>query len=175
MKVCVIGSHGTGKSTLCKQLSQKLGMNYIPDVVPQAFEKKFEINESTPTETQLWILSKQIELERNTETPWVSEKSLWDNIIYGQFSLEDKMAVEVIERVAIANAKYDHVFYLPIEFPIVDDGLRSTNVHFQKRIDEMYVEFLKSNGFKFTVLSGPPNRRLEKALGIIAPVGKSRI
>ncbi len=89
MKIAVVGSHGTGKTSLCKGLVEKFGFNYIPDIVPDAFKLKFAINESTPPESQFWILSKQIELERNTPQPWVMEKSLWDNIVYGSFSIKD--------------------------------------------------------------------------------------
>ena len=55
-------------------------------------------------------------------------------------------------------------FYLPIEFPIVDDGLRSLDINFQSKIDEMYRDFLKSAVVAYVELSGNEEQRLEKAL-----------
>lgn len=89
MKIAVVGAHGTGKSTVTKGISESLGFNVIPDIVPEAHRLKFPINENTPPETQFWILSKMLELERNTPEDWVMEKSLWDNIVYGSFSIKD--------------------------------------------------------------------------------------
>lgn len=167
MRICVIGAHGTGKSTIAKAISEYYNCAYIPDVCSDAFHKKFTINENTPPETQFWILSKQIELERNTPEPWIMEKSLWDNIIYGVFSIKDKKVIEVITDIVKANAKYDLVFYCPIEFPIPDDGIRSLNVDFQKAIDSSFLTFLKENKVKIHVLTGDVSSRLQQALEII--------
>lgn len=167
MRICVIGAHGTGKSTISKALSEHFNCALIPDVCSDAFHKKFTINEDTPPETQFWIMSKQIELERNTPEPWVMEKSLWDNIIYGVFSIKDKKVIDVITNIVKANAKYDFVFYCPIEFPIPDDGIRSLNIDFQKAIDTSFLSFLKENNIKYHVLSGDIPSRLQQALEII--------
>ncbi|SRR5260221_2414892 len=167
MKIAIMGAHGTGKSTLSRGIAKLLNFNIIPDVVPDAFKLKFEINENTPPETQFWILSKMIELERNTSEPWVMEKSLWDNIVYGGFSIKDKNVMKVIKSIAISNANYDLVLYCPIEFPIPDDGLRSLNVGFQKTVDKELRKLLKIMGIYFYEISGNEKVRLDKALKII--------
>jgi len=173
MKIAVVGAHGTGKTTVCREIAQKLKYNYIPDVVAEAFRLNFTINEETPPESQFWILSKQIELERNTPAPWIMEKSLWDNVIYGSFSIKDKEVLSVIEKIVEANAKYDIVFYLPIEFPIPDDGLRSLNVEFQKFVDGKMLEYLKSHGIKYHTLTGDNDKRVNSAVKIIRKLKSS--
>jgi nicotinamide riboside kinase len=167
MKIAVVGAHGTGKSTLTKGIASSFRFNIIPDIVPQAHKLKFPINENTPPETQFWILSKMLELERNTPEDWVMEKSLWDNIVYGSFSIRDGGVLEVIRKISIDNANYDLVFYCPIEFPIPDDGLRSLNVDFQKTVDRELRNLLKELKIKFYELSGNEEERLEKAAKII--------
>lgn len=167
MKISIVGSHGTGKTTTAQMIADQLDYNFIPDVVADAFKNKFEINENTPPETQFWILTKQIELQRNTPESWVMEKSLWDNIIYGSFSIKDKKVIDVIENIVLKNAEYDIVFYLPIEFAIEDDGLRSTNIEFQKSIDDKLLKYLKKIGQKYYTLSGSRDDRLKKAIKIV--------
>ena len=167
MRIAVVGAHGTGKTTLCKAIAEKLHFNFIPDVVPDAFRLNFTINENTPPETQFWILSKQLELERNTPESWIIEKSLWDNIIYGSFSIKDKEVLSVIEKIVNSNVKYDIVFYLPVEFPIPDDGLRSMDAGFQKTIDRSLLEYLNINQIEYKTLTGSVENRVDQALKII--------
>lgn len=167
MKIAVVGAHGTGKSTLSKGIAKHLNYNHIPDIVPDAFRLKFVINENTPPETQFWILSKMIELERNTPEHWVMEKSLWDNIVYGGFSIKDKEIMNVIKRIVISNANYDVVLYCPIEFPIEDDGMRSLDVGFQRTVDENLRKLLNGLGIQFHEVFGNKEERLEKAIKII--------
>lgn len=175
MRVCVVGAHGTGKTTICRAISEQLKFNIIPDVVAKAFRLHFTINENTPPESQFWILSKQLELERNTPTPWIMEKSLWDNIIYGSFSIKDKQVLSVIENIVDANANYDLVFYLPIEFPIPDDGLRSLDVNFQRFVDQELTKYLHTRKIKYHTLSGSGEQRVSKALQIIKEIQSSII
>lgn len=167
MRITVVGAHGTGKTTICTEISKKLGFNYIPDVVADAYRLNFTINEQTPPESQFWILSKQIELERNTQEPWIMEKSLWDNIIYGSFSIKDKEVLSVIGKIVNSNANYNLVFYLPIEFAIPDDGLRSLNKEFQEFVDKAVVKFLNTNKIKYYTLSGSIKERVKTACKII--------
>ena len=159
-----MGSHGTGKSTLAQELCKKLGFNFIPDTAVLAFKKNFLINEKTPTETQFWILSKQLEYERNTSLSWIEEKSLYDNLIYGKFSNQPKQALETMRDIIDRNAKYDKIFYLPIEFAIPDDGVRSLDKGFQRAVDINLRKYLKNNNLKYNILHGSVADRVQQAL-----------
>lgn len=167
MRIAIIGSHGTGKTTLAKWLTHELKMNLIPDVVPEALRLGFTINESSSVESQLWILTTQLELERNTKESWVSEKALWDNYIYGSLMIKDLEAVHTIKKVVERNVNYDFVFYLPIEFPIFDDGKRSMSIEFQKKIDSMYRYYLDQHLIQYFILTGSLSNRLNQAIAII--------
>ncbi len=167
MRIAVIGSHGTGKTTLCDGLLKAFNFNFIPDVVPKAHELKFLINEKTPPETSFWVLSKQLELERNTSETWVMEKSLFDNLIYGQFSIKDNNILNVMKKIILKNAHYDLMFYCPIEFSLADDGLRSLNKNFQKKIDINFRSFLAMFNLGYIELRGNKEARLNKAINEI--------
>lgn len=171
MKITVVGAHGTGKTTLAKKLAERLSLTYIPDVVPEAFSKKFLINENTPPETQFWILSKQLELERNTPLPWIADKSLFDNIVYGGFSIYDTEVRNVIRKIVFDHPSYDLIFYLPIEFSLNGDEnrvLRSLNTDFQKAIDISYKKLLIDHEIPFIELTGSVDNRVKTALDQIS-------
>ena len=170
MRIAIVGSHGTGKTTLAKLLSENLSINYIPDPVREAHEKKFTINENTSLETQIWILAKQLELERNTNVPWVSDKSLFDNLVYGSFSGFGEEALRVIRSIVLTNARYDLIFYLPIEFSIPEDGLRSLNEDFQRKVDKEFRKLFLENNLDYTVIRGSVRNRLNEALKRISSI-----
>ena len=170
MRIAIIGSHGVGKTTLSVKLSNHFGFARIPDIVREAHEKKFVINEETPPESQFWILSKMIELERNTPESWIADKTLFDNIIYGNVILKDQKVKDVISDIVIKEARYDAMLYFPIEFAIADDGLRSLNSEFQARIDRSYIEFLNQNNFSYCTVRGSVEERFRQALAIIEPL-----
>lgn len=167
MRIAIMGSHSTGKSTLGKKICQSLGFNFIPDTASMACKNNFIINEITPPETQFWIMSKQLEFERNIPEPWIEEKSLYDNLIYGRYAKLSKNAIKVIEDIVERNAKYDLIFYLPIEFAIEDDGVRSMDLNFQKKIDQDLRLYLKSKNLPFVVLRGSVKERVRNGLKYI--------
>jgi len=165
MRIAIAGSHGVGKTTLAKALAKRLNFKYIPDIVrEEAIKKGFVINENTPPEVQLWLVSRQWELENTTPENWVADKSLFDFLIYGEIVLKNENVLNVIREMVTRNANYDFVFYLPIEFPLELDGVRSENLRFQKDVDSRYRKKLKELGVKYIVLSGSVEERVEKAL-----------
>ena len=88
MRITIIGAHGVGKTTLSKKLSEQLNLPVIHDVVVEAFQKGFEINETTPFETQFWLFAKQLEVEKNTIN-FVADKCLIDYSVYADVLFDD--------------------------------------------------------------------------------------
>lgn len=163
MKIAVAASHGTGKSTFAKALAKKIGANYIYDVAREEAPKKgFGINEKTPPEVQLWMTIRQWELEKTTPQDWVADKCLLDYLIYGEIVLKDENVKEIIRWVVERNANYDLVFYIPIEFEMEEDGLRSKEL--QSIVDVRYKEYLDKRGIKYITLFGSVEDRVEQAL-----------
>lgn len=165
MKIAIAGTHGVGKTTFAKDLAKELNFNYILDVVKdEAVKKGFVINENTPPEVQLWLVCRQWELERTTPESWVADKSLLDYLIYGEIVLKDDDFKKIIREIVKRNAHYDPVFYLPIEFPMELDGIRSEDENFRKEVDRRYKKTLKELGIKYITLSGLPQERINQAL-----------
>ena len=167
MKIAIAGSHGVGKTTFAKALAKKLNFSYIHDIVrEEAIPKGFVINENTPAEVQFWLVMRQWELETITPGSWVADKCLIDYLIYAG-GLEEEVFKEVIKRVVEGNARYDFIFYLPIEFSMEHDGKRSDDEEFQKKIDMLYKAYLEEHGMTFVVVSGAPEERVEQAVRYI--------
>lgn len=167
MKIAIVGAHGVGKTTLAKELASVLNYQILPDTAREALLTGFTVNEGTPPEVQLWILSKQVEYEMKLQNDFIADKTLFDNIIYSRQIFNDPHLLKVIEDIVIKIAKYDLFIYLPIEIPLVDDG-RSMDPVFQKKIDEEYLKLMKDLGIKYYEVRGSIPERVKKSAKIIA-------
>jgi hypothetical protein len=146
-----------------------LGFSYIHDIVrEEAIKKGFSINEKTQAEVQLWLTLRQWELETITPEDWVADKSLLDYLVYGEILLKEEVFKKVVRKVVKANGKYDYVFFLPIEFPMELDGLRSNDLEFQKLVEQVYLKNLSRLKTNYLVLSGSVETRIAKALKQLA-------
>lgn len=169
MKIAVVGSHGVGKTTLAKGLSKVLKYPIVPDIAREAFRKGFTINEKTPPENQLWILCKQMEYEKKLQDNFIADKTLFDNIVYSRKIFTDKRLLKLIEDIVRKIAKYDIFLYIPIEIPLINDNVRSSDINFQRIIDEEYILLLKDLKIKHHEIRGNIPERIEKSLKIINP------
>lgn len=57
--------------------------------------------------------------------------------------------------------QYDLIFYLPVEFEVKDDGFRSTNEIFRRKIDEYFKALILIYDIKVVTLTGSIEERLK--------------
>ena len=157
MKIAFIGTHGVGKTILCLDFASLLKKhNYtvsiIAEVTREAVKQGLPINEETTVAAQGWILLSQMakEIEAEHESEYViCDRSVIDNYIYMLAKFESEKFYEkmVLEWTKIHN--YDFFFKVPISNKdITKDGVRSTNIQFQKKIDSLLDEFLEKNNIE---------------------------
>jgi hypothetical protein len=84
-----------------------------------------------------WVLDNQ---------PYCKEIALWEECI------------KLAERRLRGN--YSHVFYLPIEFPIVLDGLRPDDPSYQREIDRRLLSILRAHDIRYVTLTGSVEERI---------------
>lgn len=166
MRIAIVGAHGVGKTTLSQRLAQELNLPIIPDVVIEAFQKGFAISENTPPEVQFWLFSRQLELERLNEK-FIADKCLMDYTVYADIIFSDERVKSLLAEMIKRNISYTHIFYLPIEFPLEDNGIRSLDPEFQRRVNERYLKILKDWRVSYETLNGGLEDRIKKALNFI--------
>lgn len=158
IKIAFIGSHGTGKTTLVHELIYKLkekGINvdYCEEVSRRC---PLEINENAKTQTQRWILSKQITEE--TEKREKCEVLICDRSILDTYSYECAL---LGRRKNWENYIEDYLktYNLLIKVPIKEellksDGVRSTDKKFQKDVEKEIAKNLKRFNQKYIEFKG---------------------
>lgn len=176
MIVAITGSHSTGKSTIVdslKECSNFVSLHSITRTAVTKEERKIDgINNLDSA--QLKILEgikcnvKQV-IELNKQNPekiFLMDRCVFDFVAYSRcFYKQNTLSKEVIDKI---EQDYKDLFdyvdlyvYLPIEFDIVDDGVRSLDNVLRKNVDEEIQSLLEQNNVKYIKLTGDVNTRLQ--------------
>ena len=168
-KIAIVGSFSTGKTTTAEILARRLDLPLLPEVAREVVELGFKLDKDASPETETLIFMRQYNNEISTEE-FVGDRSMIDVMAYAGWVLDNRErtkefylwdeCVRLAER-ALRTA-YSHVFYLPIEFPIVLDGLRPDDPEFQKDIDHRIIGLLRSHDIEYETVTGSVDERIEK-------------
>lgn len=166
-RVVIVGSFSTGKTTLAESLARKLDLPLLPETAREVVELGFRLDKDATPETEALIFLKQYNNELSTPE-FVGDRSLIDVMAYAGWVLDNQPRTKEIalweecERLAERGLRtnYSHVFYLPIEFPIVLDGLRPDDPEFQKEIDVRILSLLATHAVGYTTVGGSVAERL---------------
>ncbi len=159
MKIAIVGSHSTGKTTLIERLAdhfKELGKEVI--ILPEyARLCPFPINENTTLEAQKWILLSQITEENkidHKDTVLLSDRATIDNFAYMYRIVGNSDAIENFERCAVAHMRtYDFVFKTQkLSLAAKEDGIRTTDLEFRDMIDRLITHLLMKHGIKYSNL-----------------------
>jgi AAA domain len=168
-RVAIVGSFSTGKTTLAEALAERLGLPLLPEVAREVAAQGFRLDKDASPETEALIFLKQYNNELAT-LEFVGDRSLIDVMAYAGWVLDHQVRRKEMalwdECLRLAERRlrssYSDVYYLPIEFPIVLDGLRPDDPGFQKDIDERIVGLLAAHGLNYVTITGTVEARLSQ-------------
>ena len=170
MKIVIIGAQGVGKTTLAKQINKQYpDFKILPEAARLAKEAGYSLDHNATTETELWLIAKQIELE-DTEGKWVADRCGIDLLAYIHllFSKEPSLIEFATKTLVPRFSKYDLVIHLPSgQFGIEDDGVRTTDIKFQQTIDRGIRDILEKHKISFVEIVGSPEERLAKVENLL--------
>ena len=175
MKIAFVGSFSTGKTTLANLFAREWEYPLLPEVARQVVELGFPLDQSATAETETLIFLKQWRAEESHER-FVADRSIYDVLAYADWVMEHQDASRKenhlwweAREIAVMDlrARYDHVFYLPIEFPIVLDGLRPDDTAFQADIDRRIRHLLETADVRFDTLTGSVPERQEQVRRVV--------
>jgi deoxyadenosine/deoxycytidine kinase len=175
-RIAIVGSFSTGKTTTAEILAERLDLPLLPEVAREVVELGFKLDKDATPETEALIFLRQFNNELSTEE-FVGDRSLIDVMAYAGWVLDNqprrKETALWDECVRLAERRlrtsYSHVFYLPIEFPIVLDGLRPDDPEFQKEIDARLLSLLRAHDIEFETVTGSVEERIGKIMGALGP------
>jgi nicotinamide riboside kinase len=167
-RIAIVGSFSTGKTTLAEAAAPKLGLPLLPEVAREIVDLGFKLDKDATVETETLIFLRQYHNEQ-THPEFVGDRSLVDVMAYASWVLENQ---ERRKEFALwdtcldiakhhLRSQYSHVFYLPVEFGIVPDGLRPMDPDFQADIDRRMVHLLEVNDIRYATLTGSVEDRMD--------------
>lgn len=168
MKIALIGTHGTGKTTLAHKLVGELKERGIDSgfVREIAGICPLPINENTTREAQKWMIFQQYckELEEGERfDSLVCDRSTLDYYVYYYNKFGKNKLLEDFVKGTIKE--YDFLFRIPLNKDYLKkDKIRSTNPQFQKEIDKKFDYLSKKLSIKYHTINN-----LKEMLQIISP------
>lgn len=152
MKIAIIGTHGTGKTTLSYQLAayyKSLGKS-VKIVQEVARSCPFPINEKMTLDAAKWIFLEHAkkELEASKHQIVIGDRSIYDSFAYAEyFNIEDDAIIR-FRQFALWQLKfYDKIIFVTPNLFIHDDGMRSKDKEFQRSVHKVFVENLKGRDY----------------------------
>ena len=177
MKVAVTGTHSVGKTTFISDLSPYIVKTYptavfIDEVARRLIKKGFKITPLTEYGI-IHYLKEYLISERNSNSEFVlADRSLLD--LYSYITVDKSPHIrhgylELIREIfLLENRFFDFYFYIPIEFPMEQDGARSPNEQYRQAVDQQIVYNMQTNGIRFVTLTGSREKRLETAVNALS-------
>lgn len=173
-RIAIVGSFSTGKTTLAEAVAPKLGLPLLPEVAREIAAQGFKLDKDATVETETLIFLRQFHNEM-THPEFIGDRSLIDVLAYAGWVLENQeprkefalwdSCLEIAEHQL--RSQYTKVFYLPIEFGIVEDGLRPNDPEFQEDIDRRIVGLLDTHDIRHQTLTGTVEERIDALLGAL--------
>ncbi len=175
MKTAFVGSFSTGKTTLANLFAREWDVPLLPEVAREVVQLGFPLDQRATAETETLIFLKQWRAEA-VHADFVADRSIYDVLAYADWVMEhadggrkeDHLWYESREIAVLdLRARYDFVFYLPVEFPIVLDGLRPDDTAFQADVDRRIRSLLEQEDVSFHTLSGSVEDRQEQVRKVV--------
>lgn len=150
-KIGIIGTHGTGKTTLAFDLALKhkkenpsLNVKMMAEVARKC---PYPINEAATQRSQRWIWAAQMvaELEGMKNDVLICDRTILDNLAYSKNMGFDHILDDFLEISIAWMLTYEKTYWLRPndKFICADDKVRSVDINFQKNIDQILVGWIK--------------------------------
>lgn len=173
-RICLTGAQGTGKTTVLNMFKEN-GWPVITEVVRNLVKSKgIKINQQGTDETQMMVFGEYSKVLSETER-YVSDRGLTDVISYTAAGVFDgKVSTSILFDQEILLEEFmeenpDVVYvYFPIEFEVVDDGVRSTDEDYREQIDDLIHDCLDSMGIEYLTVHGTPEERYAQIIEYIS-------
>ena len=174
IRVAISGAHGTGKTTLTHALAEHLNQQGVvcstrPEVVREISD---QLKGLPAIPRFLKILSHHFQRLDNTEESacCLYDRGFVDVLTY--LRTEGPQNTPHLERLLesitySAIPMFDTYIYLPIEFPVEDDGVRPMSETYRSRVDNELKRAAAGLNVLWVEIGGPLPERIERATQLI--------
>lgn len=164
-RIIFTGAQGTGKTTILNDFRNR-GKNVITEVVRNLAKEGIKINEMGDEKGQKKIFNTYEKL-LSEQVEYISDRGLIDVLAYTMHLnkkglVSDKLVKSQFNALKkFVKNNQDIIYcYFPIEFDVVDDGVRSLDEDYRREIDNNIKEILISLGAPWVTIRGGVEARV---------------
>jgi thymidylate kinase len=176
MRYALTGSHGVGKTSIINGLEDFLidkGIACLTNSSKARNVKKigFDINDNASDASELLIASNHI--SNFSSDNWFADRCIIDTYAYAYYNLNEKKSItketfDAIDYMAKTFiGLYSTIFYIPIEFKMVEDGIRKNDEEYRKKIDTIIKLNIMHHNSNVITLTGSIDERIEQVKAIL--------
>lgn len=175
-RIALIGTSSVGKTTVFELLKSRLPKyEFITETTRTVKKYGYPINEHGTDNTQLAISNLHL---NSLLLPYnlVLDRCYLDLVVYtmlmSNVGIHTKSFIQNMwEKV---QDHYTHIIYFPIEFKVVEDGVRSTDETWRENVDNRFKEELTKLNRQYLTIKGSPLQRVDQILNYIEHEKRSR-
>lgn len=180
MKLAFTGTHSTGKTTLVREISHSISarytQKYVTEVARKIIGRGYSLGDKATEEAYLHYISDQLEEEHDMDSYdlFVSDRTLLDPLAYMLVNKEyscpviSEYLIRMMENIwLMEQKKYDWYVYFPIEFPLVEDGIRPHGNRYREAVDEMIYFLLQKNNIRYITVNGSVAERKNQIMDLL--------
>lgn len=168
-RIIFTGAQGTGKTTVLNYFKEN-NFHVITEVVRNLAKSGVKINKDGDEKSQTKIFKEYEKLLSTLDVNgYISDRGLIDVTAYTIYLTKKGLISEQFMNKQIKSLKKfrmnnpDIVYcYFPIEFDIVDDGVRDMDEEFRKEIDQIIVDLLNECNIQPIMIKGDIEYRINK-------------
>ena len=166
-RIILTGAQGVGKTTLMNALAAD-GTKTLSIAREHAIASGWSAENGSDEEYQKTLfdtLYKAVSSKKN----YVSDRGLSCVAAYTfDGALNNKISKKLADKQYLKLTKFHNdnpdilLVYLPIEFPIIDDGVRNTDAEYQEKMDFLIKNLLETSGVKYITVTGSVEERVKQ-------------
>jgi nicotinamide riboside kinase len=170
IKIVLTGAESTGKSVLAEALGQRYKAPWVPELARAYIEKIGRYYTYHDLEN---IALEQIKQEQQFSQGWVFFDTwliitkVWFDFVYG-------MHPQWLDS-QIRNSSVDLFLLCDIDLPWIADPVRENGGENRERLHLIYQQELNHYGFRYVLINGVGEKRIENAVQAIEAFLKERI
>lgn len=178
LRISISGAAGTGKRKLSSDLASELEITSIDSIARTNYRLGGDINTSSSEMDEFMMFLAHL-WEESEYSEFASAGSMIDLLAHCHYIAEvrdDPKWTKLVRGLANlintqSNNSYTVLFYLPYSKKPRADGIRSTNVQYNERIDELILHYLTSFDLDFLPLVGNRKEKFSTAMEYLQAFG----
>ncbi|SRR5215204_2584707 len=166
MRLVFTGAHSTGKSTLLKALVERYPPICTEHVIWDGTARAIHNNPKWTRKKKQTKLNNWYIWNHWKERNYIASRSIYDTLAYSHLTVgfwhHDQRWMW-----ALKHINYNEVFYIPVEFGLVDDGERFKGEDFQQEVDQEIKRILDYHRVPYNTITGTVEDRVQQIANIL--------